>query len=107
MMNKLVKTEGLDYLRMANINALSDVDPKKKYNFQLTADTYTLIPMVYDFNGLEAGDKVTIQKSQGGGEATIEQLAFITDSGGLSELSAFVTLEDGAQGRLPIKYLKK
>jgi hypothetical protein len=106
-MKKLVKIEGLEFLRMANINTLNDVDPKKKYNFQLTADTYTLIPTTYDFNGLEAGDKVTIKKSQGGGEATIEQLAFITDSDGLSELSAFVNFEDGSNGRLPIKYLNK
>ena len=106
-MKKLVKSENLDYLRLANISKLEDVDAKQKYDFKLPADTFNLIPLVYDYKGFEAGDKVTIQKSQGGGEATIEQLAFITDSDGLSELSAFVTYEDGASGRLPIQYLKK
>jgi hypothetical protein len=107
LMKKLAKSENLDFLRLANVVSLQEVDANKKYDFKLVADTYNLIPMVYDYKGFEAGDKVTVKNSQGGGSATIEQLAFITDSDGLSEISAFVTFEDGANGRLPIKYLKK
>jgi len=107
LMKKLVKSEGLDYLRFANVPSLNDVDATIKYDLQLPADTVNRIPFVYDYNGLEAGDAVTIIDSQGGGNATIEQLAFITDSDALSELSAFVTFEDGSDGRLPVKYLKK
>lgn len=107
LMKKLVKSEGLDYLRLANLTSLNDVDATIKYDLQLPADTVNTIPLVYDYNGLEAGDSVTIKQSQGGGNAVVEQLAFITDSDGLSELSALVTFEDGSDGRLPVKYLKK
>jgi hypothetical protein len=107
LMKKLAKREGLDYMRVANINALADVDAEKKYDFQLPSDTVNMISTIYDYKGLESGDKVTIRETQGGGEAIIDQLAFITDSDGLSELSAFVTFEDGSNGRLPVKYLKK
>jgi hypothetical protein len=107
LMRKLVKSEGLDFLRLANIPTLNDVDANIKYDFKLPADSVARISTVYDYKGFESGDAVTIKDSQGGGNAVIDQLAFITDSDGLSELSAFVTFEDGSDGRLPVKYLKK